>query len=78
MNFEGRTPLHYLARARSESLAKQILDAARNEYGIEFNLNALDHDGKTPFSFYEKSFTLQFCYQFFSEFLNLMFQNSAI
>ena len=53
MNFEGRTPLHYLARARSESLVKQFLEAARNEYGIELNVNAMDNDGKTPFSFYE-------------------------
>ena len=48
---KGRTPLHYLARARSESLVKQFLEAARNEYGIELNVNAMDHDGKTPFSF---------------------------
>ena len=48
---KGRTPLHYLARARSESLVKQFLEAARNEYGIELNVNAMDHDGKTPSSF---------------------------
>ena len=47
---QGQTPLHYLARGESERLVEQFLEAAKNEYGIEFNVNAMDNNGKTPFA----------------------------
>ena len=47
----GRTPLHYLYRARPTKLVEQFLEHVHNEYGIEFNVDAVDNDGKTPIEF---------------------------
>ena len=44
----GRTPLHYMYQARSKKEVAQFLEAAKKEHNLEFNINALDHDGKTP------------------------------
>ena len=51
---EGRTPLHYMYRARSKKEVAQFLEAAKKEYNLEFNINALDHDRKTPIQLSEK------------------------
>ena len=51
---KGRTPLHYMYQARSRSEVAQFLDAAKKEYNVVFNINALDHDGKTPVQLSEK------------------------
>ena len=57
---DGRTPLHHLCRSplrrelsrRSASDPKArietFLEVAKIQYGVEFNLNATDNDGKTP------------------------------
>ena len=44
----GRTPLHYLYQTRSKNNVDQFLRAAKEEYNIEFDLNARDSDGLTP------------------------------
>ena len=60
---DGRTPLHHLCRSplrrelsrRSASDPKArietFLEVAKIQYGVEFNLNATDNDGKTPMEF---------------------------
>ena len=45
---KGRTPLHYLYETRSKKYVEQFLKAAKEEYNIEFDLNAQDKDGLTP------------------------------
>ena len=45
---KGKTPLHYLYQVRSKELVDQFLVAAKNEYDIDFNLDAIDNDGKKP------------------------------
>jgi len=43
-----RTPLHYLYQTRSKEYVDQFLKAAKEEYNIEFNLDARDINGITP------------------------------
>ena len=49
----GRTPLHILCRElkNNSSQIKNILKLAKEKYGIEFDLNAMDKDGKTPMEY---------------------------
>ena len=51
---KGRTPLHYMYQTRSKEEVAQFLESAKKEYNLEFNINALDHDGKTPIQLSEK------------------------
>ena len=62
---DGRTPLHHLCRSplrrelsrRSsdpkapKARIEKFLEVAKIQYGVEFNLNATDNDGKTPMEF---------------------------
>ena len=47
-NSDGRTPLHYLYQTRSKANVTQFLEAVKNEYNIQFNLNVTDNEGFTP------------------------------
>ena len=51
---EGLTPIHTMCRSMTSLQDKKeyfenFLTLAKTEYGIEFNLKAISHDGKTPF-----------------------------
>ena len=51
---EGLTPIHTMCRNMTSLQGKKeyfenFLTLAKTEYGIEFNLKAISHDGKTPF-----------------------------
>ena len=45
---EGRTPLHYLYWYKAKDDVESFLKAAKEEYDIEFDLNAKDDNGLTP------------------------------
>ena len=45
---EGITPLHYLYWSRAKEDVELFLKAAKEEYGIEFDMNAKTHKGFTP------------------------------
>ena len=45
---EGCTPLHTLCSSWPKQKVGRILKEAKENYGIEFNLNAIDDNGKTP------------------------------
>ena len=49
----GRTPLHYLCSSRCEEYVRHFIDTAKEEYGLQFNLDAKDNDGRTPFQCFE-------------------------
>ena len=44
----GRTPLHYLYRAKGRRLVDKFVVAAKKQYDIEFNTDARDVGGKRP------------------------------
>ena len=47
----GRTPLHHMCASKynEKEAIEMFLKMAKKEFGIEFNLEATDEDGKTPF-----------------------------
>ena len=45
---DGQTPLHLLYQTRSKKNVEQFLKLAKNEYNIEFDVNAKDHKGNVP------------------------------
>ena len=47
----GRTPMHHMCtwEFNIKISVEKFLEAAKKEFGIEFNLEATDEDGKTPF-----------------------------
>ena len=46
--WQGRTPLHYLYETKPKEHVEWFLEFAKKDFGIEFNVNAWDHKGKTP------------------------------
>ena len=49
---KGRTPLHYLyASCDSSGEAEDFVEEAKNDYNIEFNVNAVDCNGRTPIQY---------------------------
>ena len=53
----GRTPLHYVCEKNTKKVIDRFLIMARTEFGIEFNLEVTDGDGKTPFELCKKQVT---------------------
>ena len=51
IDYEGKTPLHFLYSSRKKSLVSQFLEAAENEYGITFDVNIVDRYGRTPIQY---------------------------
>ena len=51
-DYKGRTPLHYLyASCDSSGEAEDFVEEAKNDYNIEFNVNAVDCNGRTPIQY---------------------------
>ena len=50
----GRTPMHHMCtwEFNIKISVEKFLEAAKKEFGIEFNLEATDEDGKTPFELF--------------------------
>ena len=53
----GRTPLHYVCEKNTKKVIDRFLIMARTEFGVEFNLEVTDGDGKTPFELCKKQVT---------------------
>ena len=51
IDYEGKTPLHFLYSSRKKHLVSQFLEAAENEYGISFDVNIVDRYGRTPIQY---------------------------
>ena len=51
IDYEGKTPLHFLYSSRKKHLVSQFLEAAQNEYGISFDVNIVDRYGRTPIQY---------------------------
>ena len=50
----GRTPMHYMCKDSTKRDVYRFLIIAKQQYEIEFNLEATDEDGKTPFELFKK------------------------
>ena len=51
---KGRTPIHYVCDYNLKSHFDRFHRSVKEQYGIEFNLEAIDEDGKRPIDLFRK------------------------
>ena len=50
----GRTPIHYLCDYNLKNYFDRFHRSVKKQYGIEFNLEAIDEDGRRPIDLFRE------------------------